>query len=262
MDRAYHDQICLEYDSVVDEPRALMNSVLFGPVFQAANANSNSMLDLGCGTGQMVRRASELLPLTRVVCVDHSEGMLRVTKERFEDAFESFSAIKSDLTSFVHLCNDQFDLISCVGVLHHLRRNELLDFLTEVRKLLKRDGVLIVAEPIDNESLRSPAAWLQRWNSKSFFSGRHYAVHPEDPDESPLAEGELDELITKSGFEIEIARSIVEVFPRNQPPSILDQLVTKIVAILYRNSGFIRAIAAKSTYPPSMNKPHRDRGVQ
>lgn len=246
LDRAYHNEICAEYDAVVDEPRTLMNQVLFRPLFRVLNPQSESMLDLGCGTGQMVRRVSKSVPLRKVVCVDHSEGMLQITKEKFIDKFESISTIRSDLNTFVQDCEDRFDVISCVGVLHHLRRQELHDFLVSVRHLLNPGGSFIVAEPIDNVTLRNPSKWLKIWNAKSAYSGRDYTIHPEDPDESPLDEGELDRLVEEAGFEIEIVRSIVEVFPRSLPPSMIDLLVTKLVSAFYRNSGFIRAIAAKS----------------
>jgi SAM-dependent methyltransferase len=53
---------------------------------RAPRAAFGSVLDLGCGTGQLLRRAAGRLPASRLVGCDFSGGMLAEASERLRDA--------------------------------------------------------------------------------------------------------------------------------------------------------------------------------
>ena len=63
-DIRYHDSIADEYDDVVLAPREAATQRLFAPALRrlAAHAPFGRMLDLGCGTGHMIRRAGPWSP--------------------------------------------------------------------------------------------------------------------------------------------------------------------------------------------------------
>lgn len=78
------------------------------------------ILDAGCGTGVGTEYLVHLNPQAQIVAVDLSAGALNVAKQRCE----SFGG---DRVEFHHLSlydveqiSGEFDLINCVGVLHHL----------------------------------------------------------------------------------------------------------------------------------------------
>ena len=78
------------------------------------------ILDAGCGTGVGTEYLVHLNPQAEVVGVDLSAGALEVARERCRRS-------KANRVEFHHLSlydveqlNSEFDLINCVGVLHHL----------------------------------------------------------------------------------------------------------------------------------------------
>ncbi|MFB2736456.1 class I SAM-dependent methyltransferase [Umezakia ovalisporum] len=78
------------------------------------------ILDAGCGSGVGTEYLVHLNPQARVVGIDLSAGTLKVAKERCERS-------RADRVEFHHLSLydveqlvGEFDLINCVGVLHHL----------------------------------------------------------------------------------------------------------------------------------------------
>ncbi|MEM7055207.1 MAG: hypothetical protein AAF446_11795, partial [Pseudomonadota bacterium] len=94
-------------------------------------------------------------------------------------------------------------------------------------------------------TLEKPSAFVQRWNQKSVAAGLRYTVQTsdvQDPDEYPLQEGELEKLLLDAGFTIHRQNRIIELFPRNEPPSWLDRLVIRFVQRQYRSNGFIHAV--------------------
>lgn len=77
------------------------------------------ILDAGCGTGVGTEYLVHLNPMARVVGIDLSAGALKVAKERCQRS-------GADRVEFHHLSlfdveqlPGEFDLINCVGVLHH-----------------------------------------------------------------------------------------------------------------------------------------------
>jgi ubiquinone/menaquinone biosynthesis C-methylase UbiE len=68
----------------------LIQAATYWPVHDAvlgalAEARSKSVLDIGCGTGQLTARIRETLPAARVVGCDFSHGMLRHARPRSAD---------------------------------------------------------------------------------------------------------------------------------------------------------------------------------
>ncbi len=87
---------------------------------QAPETTAVRILDAGCGTGVGTEYLVHLNPDATVLGIDLSEGALTVAKERCQRS-------GADRASFLHLSlydveqvPGEFDLINCVGVLHHL----------------------------------------------------------------------------------------------------------------------------------------------
>src|SRR5271157_300068 len=75
---AHFDRWSSHYD------RSIMQRLFFGPVQEATIAEAarepdevNAVLDVGCGTGQLLRRIANRYPDAELVGVDPSSGMVR-----------------------------------------------------------------------------------------------------------------------------------------------------------------------------------------
>jgi ubiquinone/menaquinone biosynthesis C-methylase UbiE len=82
-DIAFHRKTAAIYDHVNSEPRILANDLLFAPL-DGRVMPGESMLDLGCGTGQMLLRYAARF--RRAVGVNHSGEMLDIAEQRLTHA--------------------------------------------------------------------------------------------------------------------------------------------------------------------------------
>jgi len=85
------------------------------------------ILDAGCGTGVGTEYLIHLNPQAQVVGIDLSAGALAVAKERCQRSGVAAADSAPNRVEFRHLSlydadqlEGEFDLINCVGVLHHL----------------------------------------------------------------------------------------------------------------------------------------------
>jgi SAM-dependent methyltransferase len=207
-DRAHHEAIAWEYERVVNEPRALGNQALFSNVPNMLKSR-RSMLDLGCGTGQMIDRFGALFD--SATGVDHSPAMLQVA--RAKPAGKKAQYLQNDVMHYIHNCEEQFDLISMVGFLHHLKAADAVQVIKDARRCLSANGLLLIAEPMDFDALDEPKT-LTWWNQvfRSQFQG--YKTHAEDPDEAPIPEVTIRSWLSDSGLKVLHARRGWEIFPR------------------------------------------------
>jgi len=101
-----------------------------------------SVLDLGCGTGEVV------VPLARrgadVVGIDISPELIALADERVRQAGVS-ATLRVASAYETGLPDESFDVVCCISVLHHL---ELPVVREEIRRLLRKGGVFILKEPI------------------------------------------------------------------------------------------------------------------
>ena len=125
--------------------------------------DKNRALDYGCGTGRVTTMLLELG--FKVTGFDISEGML----ERARFAFSGHSDVS--FTADLGTLADQWPLIVALGVLDYYQDSSLL--WTEWKRLLARDGILLVTVP----NARSPLAWLYTFLSR--FTCQAYATTAE-----------------------------------------------------------------------------------
>jgi len=100
--------------------------------------NTKTILDVGCGTGELERNLANQL---EVVGVDLTVSMLRVAKDRYRDCeFMRASCNKLPFRDSV------FTMVLVVNVLHHLKLNDRQALFSEVSKTLARGGHVVVFE--------------------------------------------------------------------------------------------------------------------
>lgn len=112
----------------------------------AAVANITSgdkILDLGCGTGELLFKLAQKFPSAReLIGIDISEEMLKQAKIKL-DSFKSVSLQLGDIEQ-ISYPNEYFDLIVSIGVMHYVRSPEMM--IKEALRVLKTGGRFLLVD--------------------------------------------------------------------------------------------------------------------
>jgi ubiquinone/menaquinone biosynthesis C-methylase UbiE len=244
-DSHYHDSIAGEYDQVVLAPREFATQRLFAPALRklARHAPFGQMVDLGCGTGHMVRRLGHLA--TRITGVDHSAGMLEVARRAaVEGGLAQAQFVNADLETFLAEHPDHADLMTAVGVLHHLDAGGLERVLAAAFRSVRSRGWLLLAEPVADGPIVEPAA-ITRWNQRSLAAQRDYAAAADDPDEAPLPPTQLRSAIFRAGFTPVLERRRWEVYNHSSAPGVFERMRIEWLQRRHAGTGFIYTCLAR-----------------
>lgn len=233
----YHGKTAHLYDKVVSEPREFANELLFRPIDRMV-PRRGTMLDLGCGTGQMLLRYARRFE--SAVGVDHSAEMLDVAKGRLGFAgIYNARLLQGDVIQFLESEQNQFDLISCVGCLHHLTNPDLERFFNLSSDKLKSGGALLIAEPIEVPAESMPAV-IERWNRRSIMPSLASLLHlieVEEADEGPLQLTEIRQLADNNRLVAALESRGWELFPHHIPAALSDRIVMRILHGLFHRRG-------------------------
>ena len=117
------------------------------------------VLDLGCGVGRHTVYLGECG--FRMAGVDIAPSGIRQTREVCLARQISFEGHLSDVTALVW-ADETFDAALSIATIHHQRRQGIIRTLAEVRRVLKRGGLLLVDFPctgtVDYHLMRSQVA--------------------------------------------------------------------------------------------------------
>ena len=112
----------------------------------------SSLVDIGCGTGNLLEQVRAAAPLQTLAGIDNSVNYLSKTRERVPCTTFQGSILDRD---FIESIPDRFDFAVLGAVLHHLigrtRRHSRKLAMTAMRNslsLLKPGGILLIVEPV------------------------------------------------------------------------------------------------------------------
>ncbi len=150
------------------------------------DVRGKTILDLGCGQGE------NLIPLAHrggnVIGIDISPELIRLAEARVRS-----SGVKADLAVGsayeTGLPDESVDIIFCIALIHHL---DIARVQAEMRRILKRDGFVVLSEPIRFSKLYDRFRKLLR-PSQNISESEH-----------PLTGSEFDYMV--SGFSAEDLR--------------------------------------------------------
>ena len=237
-DIAFHRKTAAIYDHVNSEPRILANDLLFAPLDRRVTPG-DSMLDLGCGTGQMLRRYSSRF--RRATGVDHSREMLTIAEQRMTEVTGArWTLVHSDFFHYLEAHGQRHTLITCVGCLHHLPVEAFDVFFRLVRSRLEASGQLLLAEPVATDGREAPTA-IVRWNAKSVMADRAPLMPMEESHEAPIVAQVLLRQLDAYGFRLVVASRAWEMFQRALPASPIDHVAMRYLHARYGKTGNVVA---------------------
>jgi SAM-dependent methyltransferase len=153
--------------------------------FTAKHIGKCRVLEVGCGTGNVLRNLKEIYPSSLIVGMDlFFEGL------RFARSRTSANLVQGDLgrPPFIN----QFDVIGLFDVLEHLQFDRQV--LQDLKEMLREDGFLILTVPAH------PTLW-------SYFDEASHHCRRYQPDQ-------LRQKLIEAGYDIEyISQFMMAIFP-------------------------------------------------
>jgi len=242
-DRLHHQAIAQEYDAIVVRPRVIANDVLFAR-FRDLVRPGGRMLDAASGTGHMVMRFGDRF--TEVVALDHSDAMLaQASRKVSEKRWTHVSFEQADVLEYIEASpGEDFDLITCVGFLHHMLPEQVPGTIAGLARLLRANGTLLLSEPVKVPTNTVPRI-VNDWNRMSLAASTRYSVNVDEPDEEPLDADVLVTSVRSAGLSMARLHRSFEVFPHSDPPTLRDRLAIRLLNFWYGRAGNVMTIAAQ-----------------
>lgn len=129
-------------------------------------ATSEKILDVATGTGDLAFRLHSLLPHSLITGIDLSEGMLEIAREKLKQLpvkeQELIAFGKGDSLS-MPFHDGEFDLVTVAYGVRNF--SDLKKGLTEIRRVLKRGGVICIIE------LSTPTGYITK-KIYNLYSGK------------------------------------------------------------------------------------------
>jgi 2-polyprenyl-3-methyl-5-hydroxy-6-metoxy-1,4-benzoquinol methylase len=134
-----------EYDQAYHKGRGLRSSwhvLKFKSIGDVLSGTGGKLLDIGCGPGTFIGAA--LPKFTSAVGVDTSEGMIKYASNNYTDDSLTFIHVGNEAYPFE---DESFDAITVIEVIEHLDDCRLDFVMSEVMRLLKPGGQLVISTP-------------------------------------------------------------------------------------------------------------------
>jgi ubiquinone/menaquinone biosynthesis C-methylase UbiE len=103
-----------------------------------------SILDLGCGTGNVIALLHEKYPQAKLRGIDPADNMIGLAADRFGDV-PQVEIVKGEGTKIPYL-SERFDYVVSNLALHHVIPELRLLCAAEIARVLKRGGCLVYSD--------------------------------------------------------------------------------------------------------------------
>jgi ubiquinone/menaquinone biosynthesis C-methylase UbiE len=102
---------------------------------------NKAMLDIGTGCGVNLKAFKETGIFDRYYGIDISEYLINMGREKLKLSVDELSVAKSSALPFN---NDSIDFIHCSQLFEHLEKEEVIDTLDEMKRVLIPDGKIFI----------------------------------------------------------------------------------------------------------------------
>lgn len=118
-------------------------------------APGQTVLDAGCGNGYMTKLFAKAVgPAGKVYALDTDSQAISILRHQTRGT--NIETIMGDISQETVIEASSLDMIYIATVLHSFTRQQLQEFIREVKRLLKPDGVLAVVEIVKQETPFGP----------------------------------------------------------------------------------------------------------
>lgn len=130
-------KVCNNYDAVLEEFSDYLKS------------SKKSIIEIGCSTANC---ASEIIDMKNnyYVGVDLDQNYIERAKKNAP--YGNFFSMDARKLSFE---SEKFDIAVFNGVIHHMDDNLIISCLSEVKRVLKDNGKVLISEPVYSKNLLS-----------------------------------------------------------------------------------------------------------
>jgi ubiquinone/menaquinone biosynthesis C-methylase UbiE len=129
---------------------------------------TDRVLDVGCGTGALLRQLAHTYPQAHLVGVDPVPAMLAVARRRLPTSVELHEGWAERLP----YDDESFDVVVSCNVFHYIRQPVVA--LREMERVLRPGGQLVITDWCDDYLACRVCDWYLR-----LFSRAHYRVYRE-----------------------------------------------------------------------------------
>ncbi len=116
------------------------------------NLKECKVLDYGCGKGHIIE--CFLRKGIQISGVDMSEEEVRIVNEKYKEN-PNFGGVRLFDGEKLPFPDDEFDFITCTECIEHVLDMHVTTLLTELHRVLKKDGVILVTTPNEEDMLKS-----------------------------------------------------------------------------------------------------------
>ena len=118
--------------------------------------NGAKILDIGCGTGQMLKLINENFSVS---CTGFDINARYVNYAKQKNNSGNFFC--ADITNTITIEND-FDIVIASDILHHLNNTDVMNLIEVAKKSLKPNGHFIAVDPIKTEQQNTVEKYLMK----------------------------------------------------------------------------------------------------
>ncbi|MGH8150216.1 MAG: class I SAM-dependent methyltransferase [Steroidobacteraceae bacterium] len=179
------------------------NQTFVDDVVRRCEAHLASVVDLGCGPGDVAVRLARAVPAVRIVAVDGSLAMLNIAREAVHAAqLTARVELHPGRLPGLALREHSFDAVLCKDMLHHLPDPQAL--WSEARRLGRPGALVYVMD------LMRPGSPLEAREIVERVSGREHPLLKEDFYNSLCAAFTVEEVraqLKTAGLDLSVERA-------------------------------------------------------
>ena len=127
---------------------------------------TDSVLDVGCGTGALLDQLSASCPQARLAGIDPSPEMLAIARERLSPGIE----LKQSWAEDIPYPDNAFDVVVSCNVFHYIRKP--LVALQDMLRVLRPGGILVITDWCDDYLACRICDWHLR-----LFNAAHFQTY-------------------------------------------------------------------------------------
>jgi len=162
----FYDKFSSEYTKAIIRcvPRySEMIDMLF--FYLPEDFKPKTILELGCGTGNLTVKLAENFKDAKFTAVDISADILTICKKRTDN--ENINFIKSDFKE-LEFCENSYDLVISTIAIHHLENKHKQILFKNIKKWLNFAGIFTFSDQFKGETEQIYKKHMEMWKKAAF----------------------------------------------------------------------------------------------